>query len=196
MSDGGDKIAKIYTMEMYLRGDFPVPLNLVVAEGLAVALLLWLRSEAAEGINLHALYGLACCYYHGAGVVRDEVEALKWFRLAANQGLAVAQDNVGCFYARGKGGMAKDKVEALNWYHLAADQGHADAQYSVGYCYDNGKGGVAEDKVEALKWYRLAADQGHAIAQYHVGYFYDYGEGGVEEDKGEALEWYQLSFSV
>jgi TPR repeat protein len=191
MADGGDKIAKIYAILSFLKGNYTVPKNRVVAEGLAVALLPWLRSEAAEGNNLHAMYGLACCYYHGAGVAEDKVEAAKWYRLAADQGHAAAQFNVGCCYGNVVG-VAEDEVEALKWYRVAADQGHAAAQFNVGCCYDSSKG-VAEDKVEALKWYRLAADQGNADAQYNMGYAYEHGGDGVAVDIEEARKWYQLA---
>lgn len=38
-----------------------------------------------------AQYSLACCYQNGRGVAIDEREAVKWFRLAAEQGHEKAQ---------------------------------------------------------------------------------------------------------
>jgi TPR repeat protein len=40
-------------------------------------------------------------YERGRGVVRNYAEALKWFRLAADQGFAFAQFNLGLFYEKG-----------------------------------------------------------------------------------------------
>ena len=88
----------------------------------------------------------------------DHREAVRLYRLAADQGHATAQYQVGDCYANGEG-VAKDQCEAVKWYRLAADQGHARAQYNLGCCYANGNG-VAKDQREAVKWFRLAADRG------------------------------------
>jgi uncharacterized protein len=48
-------------------------------------------------------------------VAKDQVEAVKWYRKAAEQNLAKAQYNLGVCYARGDGcrdGVAEDDVEA------------------------------------------------------------------------------------
>ena len=97
-------------------------------------------------------------YASGEGVPEDDAEAVRWLRLAADQGLAEAAR-----WLR----LAADQglAEAAGWYRLLpADQGHAIAQYNLGWMYANGEG-VPEDDAEAVRWYRLAADQGHADAQ-------------------------------
>ena len=43
-------------------------------------------------------------------------------RLAADQGLAMAQCNLGSAYMNGDG-VTQDDAEAARWYHLAAEQG-------------------------------------------------------------------------
>jgi TPR repeat protein len=121
---------------------------------------------------------------------KNQLEAVKWYRKAAEQGSASAQLNLGVKYDNGVG-VAEDNTEAVRWYRLAAEQGHAPAQKSLGYMYDNGEG-VAEDNTEAVRWYRLAAEQGHAPAQYNLGYMYDDGEGVAENDT-EAVRWYRLA---
>jgi hypothetical protein len=55
----------------------------------------------------------------GLGVTQDDVEAVKWFRKAARQGLAPAQYNLGISYSNGQG-MVKDPAEAVMWYRKAA----------------------------------------------------------------------------
>ena len=59
---------------------------------------------------------------------------MKWYRKAAEQGHADAQNNLGLCYQYGKG-VAKDYAEAVKWYRKAAEQGHARAQCNLGYCY-------------------------------------------------------------
>ena len=60
-------------------------------------------------------------YAKGQGVPQDYAEALKWYRLAAEQGNANAQDNLGVMYANGHG-VPQDDAEAVKWYRLAADR--------------------------------------------------------------------------
>ena len=61
-------------------------------------------------------------YDNGLGVLEDDKEAVKWYRLAAGQGEASAQFHLGWMYAYGLGVFEDDK-EAVKWYRLAAKQG-------------------------------------------------------------------------
>ncbi|MCL2102851.1 MAG: sel1 repeat family protein [Syntrophorhabdaceae bacterium] len=61
-------------------------------------------------------------YYSGRGVAQNYVEAVKWYRLAAEQGNAKAQYNLGAAYVNGHG-VAQDYTEAEKWLRLAAEQG-------------------------------------------------------------------------
>ncbi len=49
----------------------------------------------------------------------DDAEAVRWYRLAADQGIASAQNNLGFMYARGRG-VPQDDVQAHMWYNLSA----------------------------------------------------------------------------
>ena len=62
-------------------------------------------------------------YANGQGVPQDYAEALKWYRMAAEQGNADAQLNVGQIYWLGKG-VSEDYVLAYMWLDLAANQGY------------------------------------------------------------------------
>jgi TPR repeat protein len=121
-------------------------------------------------------------------VAKDEAEAVKWYRKAAEQGNAGAQFNLGFCYAYGQG-VVKNEAEAVKWYRKAAEQGDAFAQFSLGIRYANGQG-VAKDEAEAVKWYRKAAEQGNAGAQFSLGICYDYGQG-VVKNEAEAVRWYR-----
>jgi hypothetical protein len=102
-------------------------------------------------------------YFFGCGgVARDYAEALRLYRLAAEQGHASAQFQLGFMFEDGQG-VAQDSAEASRFYRLAAEQGLASAQFKLGnLCFGTG---VAQDSAEAIRWYRLAAEQGHAEAQ-------------------------------
>jgi TPR repeat protein len=66
-------------------------------------------------------------YANGEGVAENDAEAVKWYRLAADQGEASAQHNIGHMYARGDG-VPESRVDAYFWWNLAAAQGLADAK--------------------------------------------------------------------
>lgn len=88
----------------------------------------------------------------------DYKTSVKEFKLAAKQGHALAQYNLGVIYANGEGVLKRPKT-AAKWYALAADQGNALAQYFLGAMYANGDG-VLENHETSEKWYALAAGQG------------------------------------
>jgi hypothetical protein len=60
-------------------------------------------------------------YDKGQGIPQDYAEAAKWYRKAAEQGVAVAQHNLGFMYDKGEG-VPQDYVQAHMWYNLAASR--------------------------------------------------------------------------
>ena len=133
----------------YGRGDYATSLRLI-------------RPLADQG-DANAQFNLGVRYDNGEGVPQNNVEALKWYWLAANQGLANAQYNLGVRYGEGRG-VPQNEAEAVKWYRLAANQGLADAQYNLGGRYDNGEG-VPRNYVNAYMWFNLAAAQGYQDAE-------------------------------
>ena len=65
-------------------------------------------------------------YDRGRGVAKDQEEAVKWFRRAAEQGIAQAQYSLGVRYLNGQG-VPKDQMQAVAWLSLAAANGAPDA---------------------------------------------------------------------
>ena len=61
-------------------------------------------------------------YQKGKGVPQDDKTAVKWYRLAAEQGDFYAQNNLGLMYAKGQG-VIKDNVYAHMWWNIAASSG-------------------------------------------------------------------------
>ena len=51
---------------------------------------------------------------------------MKWYRLAADQGLDLAQSNLGNMYDNGYG-VPQDYIQAHMWFNLAAAQGNESA---------------------------------------------------------------------
>src|ERR1019366_7223794 len=101
-------------------------------------------------------------YANGKGVPQDYDQTVKWYQLAANQGYAMAQSNLGVAYAKGNG-VPQDYAQAVKWYQLAANQRNATGQNDLGLMYASGQG-VPQDYVLAYMWFNLAAAQGEAAA--------------------------------
>ena len=92
------------------------------------------------------------------GTKKDPRAALKWFRLAADQGHPRAQTQLGMAYQKGRG-VGRDIPESVKWMRKAAEQGHAKAQFELGVYYRDGKG-VPKDEVLGLMWLLLSQERG------------------------------------
>ena len=88
----------------------------------------------------------------------DYATAYKEFKIAADQGDAPAQYNLGVMCKNGTG-MPVDYAAAFRWFQLAADQGHVRAQYNLARMYYEGQG-VKQDYVRAYMWADLAGVNG------------------------------------
>jgi uncharacterized protein len=148
-------------------------------------------SPAANGGDAQAQYELGGLKRLEQSLgLSDDFEFATWYRRAADQGLAAAQNILGQLYRDGEG-VARDYAEANRWYRLAADQGNMNAQLSLGDLYRDGIG-VAQDHSEAARWYRLAADGGNGVAQFDLADLYIDGLG-VPQDRVQAYMWLSLA---
>ncbi len=105
---------------------------------------------------------IGAMYANGAGVAKDEQQALLWYRKAAQQGDADAQANLGVMCTNGVG-VPKDDQQAVLWYRKSAEQGQANAQFKLGAMYVNGSG-VPKDQLQAYFWMLLSSAQGNSLA--------------------------------
>jgi TPR repeat protein len=94
-------------------------------------------------------------YHRGEAITRDDIEAVKWFRRAADQGDAGAQFYLGLMYSDGHG-TPQDYAEAATWFRLSAQEGNPEAQYNLGVLDMSGKA-WEPDYVSAYMWFSLAA---------------------------------------
>ena len=128
----------------------------------ATALREW--QPLAEQGDAVAQFYLGLMYRKGQGVPQDEAAAAQWFRRAAEQGVAEAQNILGLLmYDQGKGVPQDDYKAAAQWFRRAAEQGVAKAQYNLGVMYSQGEG-VLKDYVHAHMWANIAASEGNKNA--------------------------------
>ena len=126
--------------------------RIIVAATLLIAVMATARADHERGDFATALREF-----------RPAVEAVKGYRMAAEQGNADAQLNLGMLYYTGLG-VRQDYAEAVKWFRGAAEQGEADAQVSLGLMYQAGQG-VPKDYVQAHMWFTLAAARGSENAR-------------------------------
>lgn len=100
----------------YCRGDYPSAFEQFL--------------PLAEEGNAHAQDLIGRAYAAGKGVPEDDAEAVRWYRLAAEQALPAAQFNLGVMYMTGKG-VSEDVIQAYAWFGLAAAQGYKPVQDAI-----------------------------------------------------------------
>ena len=71
---------------------------------------------------MNAQCTLGRLYFQGRDITKDYVQSAKWYRKAAEQGDASAQNNLGLMYNMGEG-VPEDAAEAARWFRRAAAQG-------------------------------------------------------------------------
>jgi hypothetical protein len=130
---------------------------------------------------------LALALHSGTLLRRDDAEALRLLRKAANQGCMAAQESLGIFSAMGIGMEQPAPAEALEWYKKAAQQGSFDAATNIALMYADGKG-ISKDPAQAVIWFRRAAEGGDATAQYNLALIYRRGKD-VPQDNKESIRW-------
>src|ERR1700676_3908368 len=144
--------------------------------------------EIAYAGNVNAQVQLGVIYLTGDGVAKDDAEAVKWLRKAAEQDNPLGERYLAEMYFKGRG-VPADIVEAAKWLRMAAEQGDAESEHNLAVLYTQGEG-VPRNLKEAANWMRKAAEQNLAAGEQGLGVLYENGDG-VREDPIEAAMWYR-----
>jgi TPR repeat protein len=145
-----------------------------------------LKPLALEG-NSQAQITLGLMYDYGQGVEKDPSESIKWYRMAAEQGVPLVQHDIGVKYFQGQG-VEQNYAEAAKWWEMSANAGIADSQFNLGLMHYRGIG-IPKDYVKAGKLFDAAAEQGHGNAQYSLAVMYAFGQS-KKKDYAIALKWF------
>lgn len=150
--------------------------------------------RVAKKGHIQAQKIIANMYELGQGVESNTAETIKWYRLAAEQGDVVAQNNLASFL------LYEHPEEAIKWYTIAAERNFPFAQEVLGDIY-SGKIGISSSTLEryrdysqAFSWYQKAAKQDFPVACHRLGEMYASGQG-VDKSEEEAVKWYQKAAS-
>jgi uncharacterized protein len=124
----------------------------------------------ADAGDKEAQFHVGSAYDFGQGAPHSGDKAMKYYRLAAEQGHAEAQNSVGS-------GLQAEKhySEALTWYERASVQNHALATNNLAYLYDLGLG-VKQDRQKGFEIYSKAADLGWAESMWNIANMYGAGQ--------------------
>ncbi len=93
------------------------------------------------GIHVEENESLSIEYYSKAGCFRafnalgdthykDLSKSFEYYLKSANMGYSVAQNNIGCYYEKGKG-IKKNLTKAYNWYKKSANQNDESAMHKL-----------------------------------------------------------------
>jgi TPR repeat protein len=152
------------------------------------------RSEAEMkpgGIE-QGLLRVAGMYESGVDLNRDMVEAIKWYRRAAEKGNAEAQVKLADRLSTAET-MPRNYDEARSWCELAAAKDYAPGAYCLGRFYRIGLG-VSRDPQAAEKWFQKGAWLGDGHSMLQLGEMYQNGEG-VKANRITAYTWMLLALS-
>lgn len=94
------------------------------------------ESKANTGFGFHTMGNI---YYYGLGVKKDVVQALGYYRKAADRDYPAALNKLAGFHDRGLV-LEENRALAAQLYHRAAALGHTDALYNLAVAYAKGHG--------------------------------------------------------
>jgi uncharacterized protein len=173
----------------------PVPRNPVLSRQ-------WHAAAARQG-HIRAMVALAYMMEQGHGGPKDLMQAVAFYRLAAERGSADGMFNLYRAYVTGKGVPRADGPIARSWLDQAAAAGSLDARKELARlargAYDQRGGDVAEKAFAAFQrkdyatsagLYRQAAEMGHTNAMVSLGTQYRQGLG-VPKDFKESARWFR-----
>jgi TPR repeat protein len=147
-----------------------------------------LRPLAEQGNDVAQFFIGGC-----GGAIEKNEEVLKWYRIAAEDGLLSAQTCLANIYYDGVF-IKKDHDESLKWRRRAAENGDPLSQMMLGEIFEDGDD-VPQDYEASFNWFFRAAEQGYKHAQFYLGLRYSSGYFGAPLDLVQAYKWYILAAS-
>jgi TPR repeat protein len=144
------------------------------------------KAAAANHVRAQALLGQLL------DVADNNAQAMKYYRMAADQGDAEAMFGMGVMYRSGDG-IEKNEKEGLDWIRKAAEKGYPPAVAAMaGYYLAGAKGGAGLDeqgRAEAKRWITGAAEQDNLPAMRAMIDGFKTGKYGFAQDPAQAAAW-------
>lgn len=115
----------------------------------------------------------------------DVMDAIQWYRQAADLGDSHAQVRLGYIYDK-----AEENERAVTWYRKAADQGDPAGQRGLAEMYASGEG-VERDMERALSLMEKAAEQDFLPSILFLAATFERGAEGVAVDLAVSLKYWR-----
>ena len=106
-----------------------------------------------------AIIGFAPTVASAQQTLEEATDSIKNVLALAKKGDAVAQNEVGGWYYRGRH-VKQNYEEALQWWAKSAEQGNVQAIGNMGLCYQTGHG-IAADSLKATRLYQRSIKEGN-----------------------------------
>ena len=185
-ADAGDARAQIALADLYEIGD--AGWSIAADSSLSLKLV---QMAAAQG-NALGLCELGERYISGSqGLDEDIAQALKYFRLAAKQGLPRAVLDLSRMYGW-RQGVERNIPLAIAMLTDLSQNGNADASEMLADWFASGTA-VPKDDAQAAKWYLKSANLGSLRAQSLIASYFANGKG-VAKNLAEARKWFVKAF--
>lgn len=115
----------------------------------------------------------------------DIMDAIQWYRKAADLGDTHAQVRLGYIYDK-----AEENEQAVIWYRKAAEEGDPAGQHGLAQMYATGEG-VPRDTALALSMMKEAAQQDYVPSLLALAVTFEKGGDGVAADFPVSLEYWR-----
>ena len=115
----------------------------------------------------------------------DIVSAMNYYRRAANNGYAPAQNRLAYLLDK-----SEENEAAIEWYRKAAAQGEAEAQFNLARLYAAGEG-IEQDTEQAFQLFTKSAEQQYAPAIRVLALANERGQLGQRIDYEKSQHWLQ-----
>ena len=184
-----DPIAQMHLSVLYKHGSKRIRKDEQLSTDYATRALPWLQRQSAQG-NAAAQYYYGYALSHGLGMSEDKAEGVRYYQLAADQGLSIALNALGTCYLKGEG-LPKYEEVGVSYLRKAIAAGSIAAEVNLALCYQNGFG-VDVNELEMVKIYRKISELRYANVQHYFGLYY---LNGAEDKQNypKALQWLKLS---
>jgi len=147
--------------------------------------------DLAEKGVAEAQINLGMMFEDGQGVSQDFNEAIRWYRLAADQGLTKAQEKLNFLLkSKSQGNLQSSSIDSKsNYVNVTSDEIRDDS--SVSRRFHTALSAFNKKEFDtAYQLFFELADKGIAEAQINLGMMFENGQG-VPQDYGKAVRWYR-----
>ncbi|CAZ86645.1 unnamed protein product [Tuber melanosporum] len=139
-------------------------------------------------------YRTAVCCELGAGVRKDPLKSITWYKKAAALGDTAAMYKLGMIQLKGLLGQTKNARDAINWLKRAADQADENnphALHQLGLIYEcESHDNIIPDASYSRELFMKAAELNYPPSQFRIGCAFEYGTMGCPIDPRLSIFWY------